>query len=630
MLKECLSIKNDEKSIAKLLVKYLNQIPGENVYCFQLINSVPFNDPLFIDCTVQKHRDQLRLRVDSAILHIYPRPDALYHEIKLKFETIQSEKQAFLCFVSKSNIQYYLPKRNSQYVNCYSDINRYNLSICVINILFSTSFNTAYENQKAKLSKTNSNFLDRSSIKIRAIKNLSNIDCVPSNTDDVHNYIHLCLNNQYTNGFLWTSSRGINLTVALVGHNQLKHGFIAVQYPNKEDVYYLCGRVHIPYALINYLSDSSLFTKSARNTAYNIPTWLDVDSQSMFKGINVKSVNKIMPQWMCPNSNGFILLNLQAHRFQIRHYSDLTQRQKYSRNNVLVIEILDASVLSYSLTHSLTFDTISTLYDKIIQDIVHTITMIQQLVSTQFTFKSTALKRAVSALKSQISGKELISLILGYFHDNLSVIGTNKNKLKPRLMNFRNRPIFIKQQLSEDEDTSLEFKYKLHVKHSADSSLYSNDTERIRQTIVAMASTNGGTIVLGVQDNGEVVGVPEGFVSHIRTSGFYPALPSNYVQISEKRIPLNSVDSPPKLPENWWKSPLLKEKDQYMVPNAKVITFIDVGKGLLPFYTTGNPGTACTQWPMLRSMASTLPLSAPAAVVRINNFIETHWKEHNS
>ncbi len=54
---------------------------------------------------------------------------------------------------------------------------------------------------------------------------------------------------------------------------------------------------------------------------------------------------------------------------------------------------------------------------------------------------------------------------------------------------------YIKQLIAEGENQQLDFKFEI------------NDSRKIARSIVAFANTNGGTLLIGVKDNGSIAGV---------------------------------------------------------------------------------------------------------------------------
>ncbi|KPI86310.1 hypothetical protein ABL78_4615 [Leptomonas seymouri] len=132
------------------------------------------------------------------------------------------------------------------------------------------------------------------------------------------------------------------------------------------------------------------------------------------------------------------------------------------------------------------------------------------------------------------------------------------------------------------------------------------DTERLRNTIAAMAACRGGLILIGVADDGRIVGHAKQLEvsKQLRTSGFCPAMFKGAVQVKELRcLEVNTTtasEAPAKraMPENWWKagsaspkagpdrSATLKTADG--AASEQVITVISVEKGQAPFYATAK------------------------------------------
>ncbi|KPA80981.1 hypothetical protein ABB37_04368 [Leptomonas pyrrhocoris] len=135
------------------------------------------------------------------------------------------------------------------------------------------------------------------------------------------------------------------------------------------------------------------------------------------------------------------------------------------------------------------------------------------------------------------------------------------------------------------------------------------DTERLRNTIAAMAACRGGLILIGVADDGHIVGHAKQLEvgKHLRTSGFCPAMVKDAVQVKELRWLEKAredatavLDAPAKraMPENWWKthganstagsdaSSSLNKAERAAAD--RVITVISVEKGQAPFYATSK------------------------------------------
>ncbi|KAI5684695.1 hypothetical protein MNV84_05003 [Leishmania braziliensis] len=143
------------------------------------------------------------------------------------------------------------------------------------------------------------------------------------------------------------------------------------------------------------------------------------------------------------------------------------------------------------------------------------------------------------------------------------------------------------------------------------------DVERLRNTMAAMATCRGGVILLGVTDDGRILGHARqlNVARQLRTSGFCPAMVKDTVQVKELRWLGENGDianasgaslsecngngsSPPvkrSMPANWWKrSATLAASELPKTSTAKVgsstgdqvITVVSVQKGQAPFYAT--------------------------------------------
>lgn len=179
-----------------------------------------------------------------------------------------------------------------------------------------------------------------------------------------------------------------------------------------------------------------------------------------------------------------------------------------------------------------------------------------------------------------------------------------------------------------EEGNNVEFKAKVGLTAGAAASAVvrgsgrhasTMDTERLRNTIAAMAACRGGVILIGVADDGHVVAHARQLeVSrHLRLSGFCPAMVKDAVQVKELRwLPTTintaasttvtaaggvAADVPAKrtMPENWWKvgnstssaDAAVKTGAQKPHGNAageQVITVISVEKGQAPFYAAAK------------------------------------------
>ncbi|CBZ28245.1 conserved hypothetical protein [Leishmania mexicana MHOM/GT/2001/U1103] len=170
------------------------------------------------------------------------------------------------------------------------------------------------------------------------------------------------------------------------------------------------------------------------------------------------------------------------------------------------------------------------------------------------------------------------------------------------------------------------------------------DAERLRNTMAAMAACRGGVILLGVTDDGRVLGHAKQLdvARQLRTSGFCPAMVKDTVQVKELRLLSASggIANPSKavsgessdngasalvkraMPENWWKSgatppaPGLPKTSATAKAGAsagdQVITVVSIQKGQAPFYATSKNAP-----PYQRGCASTTMMPATVVARRI-------------
>ncbi|KAG5475379.1 hypothetical protein LSCM1_03492 [Leishmania martiniquensis] len=143
------------------------------------------------------------------------------------------------------------------------------------------------------------------------------------------------------------------------------------------------------------------------------------------------------------------------------------------------------------------------------------------------------------------------------------------------------------------------------------------DAERLRHTMAAMASCRGGVILLGVTDDGRILGHANQLdaVRQLRTSGFCPAMVKGTVQVKELRClgvsghvgsarEAGSSESHDNgaspsaqrvMPANWWKGSVTPglpnasaEVGGGASPGDRIITVVTVQKGQAPFYATAK------------------------------------------
>jgi hypothetical protein len=175
------------------------------------------------------------------------------------------------------------------------------------------------------------------------------------------------------------------------------------------------------------------------------------------------------------------------------------------------------------------------------------------------------------------------------------------------------------QQLPWREGPRVEFKAKINI--AADvtpETKTQTTTERLRQIIAAMANTHGGAVLVGVSDDGTVLGAPK-ILSHVRLTQFAPAFPSDAIACRELPVATSSKAAAPTMAADWWKAPpkpptTAAKGSAPADDQQKVVTVIRVIMGTAPFHLTG--GTVDSA-PMARGAASTVALSALTMVERI-------------
>ncbi|KAG5501496.1 hypothetical protein JKF63_03325 [Porcisia hertigi] len=160
------------------------------------------------------------------------------------------------------------------------------------------------------------------------------------------------------------------------------------------------------------------------------------------------------------------------------------------------------------------------------------------------------------------------------------------------------------------------------------------DTERLRNTMAAMAACRGGVILLGVTDDGRIIGHAKQLdvARQLRTSGFCPAMVKDTVQVKELRWlgagegeGSGSAASPSlkrAMPLNWWKrgaTPTASDPPKTSTVSKtgaasgdQVITVVSVQKGQAPFYATARNSP-----PYQRGCASTTVMPTMVMARRI-------------
>ncbi|ORC91739.1 uncharacterized protein TM35_000053350 [Trypanosoma theileri] len=193
------------------------------------------------------------------------------------------------------------------------------------------------------------------------------------------------------------------------------------------------------------------------------------------------------------------------------------------------------------------------------------------------------------------------------------------------------------------EGTCVEFKAKINKwEEETDDTLHKGDIngsmesqrkarmglmnlERIRNTIAAMASTLGGVVLIGVTDDGKVIGHTREALRELRLTGFCPAMVKDNVKLTEMRALMGN--RPTSMPKDWWKkkqpSQIQSQKEQEeekkeeeKVDADRVITIITVGRGQAPFYSTSRHSV-----PYMRGFASTVPMPVVVCARRIANLL---------
>ncbi|RNF25898.1 Trypanosoma vivax [Trypanosoma conorhini] len=140
--------------------------------------------------------------------------------------------------------------------------------------------------------------------------------------------------------------------------------------------------------------------------------------------------------------------------------------------------------------------------------------------------------------------------------------------------------------------------------------------ERIRHTVAAMASTLGGVLLVGVADDGEVIGHARGALKELRLSGFCPAMVKGSVTVTEMRAVRG--ERPTTMPKDWWKAAKPQPREQQDSEDAadRVVTVVTVRRGPAPFYTTSRYSV-----PYTRGFASTVPLHLVVCARRIADLL---------
>jgi hypothetical protein len=182
-------------------------------------------------------------------------------------------------------------------------------------------------------------------------------------------------------------------------------------------------------------------------------------------------------------------------------------------------------------------------------------------------------------------------------------------------------------QVDADECSTVEFKARASDWVSGKTfgaAASSSNKERLRHTLCAMANTFGGYLVLGLSDDGSVIGM-DADGTDLRTTGLCPALFQGGVDVTKLRVTENTSDDSTRksLPAGWWKtgaSPATSEAAASSVVKplditakaAKVVTTVVVHSGSAPFYTPSKFAT-----PSMRGAASTLRMPVRVCCQRL-------------
>lgn len=177
--------------------------------------------------------------------------------------------------------------------------------------------------------------------------------------------------------------------------------------------------------------------------------------------------------------------------------------------------------------------------------------------------------------------------------------------------------------LSLEESALLEFKGATSQWIEGDGA--KSNVERLRHVLAAFANTFGGHLVIGVADDGAVLGeVPDssGAVSAdaIRTTGFCPAMIKDAVRLTKHKVVERSTEK--KMPTDWWKTGAKPSTSTAAAATTAsptpVVTVLSVSKGTAPFYSAGK-GVL----PQMRGAASTLRIPVSVCVQRVSYGLPT-------
>jgi hypothetical protein len=169
------------------------------------------------------------------------------------------------------------------------------------------------------------------------------------------------------------------------------------------------------------------------------------------------------------------------------------------------------------------------------------------------------------------------------------------------------------------EESSVEFKARVSA-DGPDMGTQTN-TERVRQIISAMANTHGGTLLVGIADDGTVIGAPK-IRDHVRLTHFAPALITDSITVHEFPVAAANASATPAapMPTDWWKAaPGAANAGPSAAPtptpsDGLAVTRIAVTRAVAPFHLCGATVSAA---PMVRGAASTLPLPVSCCVERL-------------
>jgi hypothetical protein len=188
------------------------------------------------------------------------------------------------------------------------------------------------------------------------------------------------------------------------------------------------------------------------------------------------------------------------------------------------------------------------------------------------------------------------------------------------------RALSVGEIIDEDESSTIEFKYQVEA-WSQTGVKGSTNSERIRQTFCGMVNCFGGHVLIGVADDGKIVGT-RSLKDELRLSAFVPTLPKGFVVLREMPVSTSKAGTlATELPNEWWKSgsgvPTAGGAPaKAALQTQNVLVVVRVEPGVAPFYCTGNFDGSPHIWPMMRGLASTIALGSAALVFRLLPHLE--------